>query len=62
MYVNLNEDKIPDLDTGRVIFIDQRACVAVANPIKMDLRARPARSCFALLPEVVLINQRTEIA
>lgn len=52
--VELNEHKVPYFQHIRVIFVDKMSCLSTSDSIKVELRARTARSCFAHFPEVVL--------
>ena len=52
--VELDEDVVPDLDDVGQVGVDAAGGVAAADAVVVDLRARPAGSRGAHLPEVVL--------
>jgi hypothetical protein len=51
--VELNEHKVPYFQHVRVIFVDQMSSLSTPNAVKVELRARTARSGFTHLPEVI---------
>ena len=54
--VELDEDKIPNLDAARIAFVHERAArVAVRRKVDMQFRARTARPGIAHHPEIILL-------
>jgi len=52
--IELHENQVPNLDHHWVILVNQVAGKSTADPVVVDLRARPTRTHVAHFPKVVL--------
>ena len=58
LFVQLSEDKVPDLKDVGVVHVDQFWDLAVSDPVKVDLGTRTTRTTLTHLPEVVFHPER----
>merc|ERR1712130_512606 len=54
----LHEHQVPDLNHKRIVLVNTRLAIAVADLVVMDLRARSTGACCTHLPKVVLGTSR----
>ena len=56
--VELDEDKVPDLNQHGVVNINKLRNNPSSNPVIVDFRAGTTRTCFSHLPKVILHPKR----